>query len=959
MILQRRRSFCLATAVLLFSLAAAAQFPFTRLYYPLGENESHNVQRLFQDRTGFIWMGTTGGVFFFDGFESHRLAATDTGANPLVATAFAEAPDGKLWIGFADGRLGFVSRYTLHLLDPEEGMPQQPVSAVAFDSHKRVWFATLGEGIYVYDSKRIYNINRDDALPDDNVHALLFRNGRMWAGTERGLVNVEFENGKKTLQTFGTAQGLPDAVVTALGVDRFNRMWLGLLDNGMALFDDATRAFHTPSAFQGWDKGRVRNMQWAGARSWLVTDYQGIWVFDAALDTVFAQPLEGLPAMRYQDVLLDREGLVWLCTANRLYKTTGDLLQHFPLQADGNENVQAVLARRSGELWFATNRGLFELRNGIPTKLAFSNASLNNVLSMYEDDGDVWIGTFGDGLWRYSARTRELNRLGKTDGLPDNSILFVTGNADAIWLATLGGVSRMRIVNGKPLFQNFSEADGLQSAYVYSIFIDSKKRVWFGTDGRGLNVWDGARFVNPVKRGTLNAQVVYSIVEDAAGRMWVATARNGLYRLDGDSAINYGTAQGLDDYNVTALAADSTGNVFVMHNDGFECLNTLTEQFTFYGRLMNANDLQAGLNAVAVANNDVLWAGMRNGLLRFQPLDARKRIGPLAVLREINVLSDGEPAGNDSVFSYTQNFLQFRYEAIWNTDPEALTFQYRLSGDANTGWITTRDRDVVLPRLDAGKYQMEMQAGLVGAYNASRILTYPFAVEPAWWQRWWFYVLLSAAAVGLIMGGIRWRERTLQQQQQLAQLRLRTEYETLRNQVNPHFLFNSFNTLAAAIEDDPPSAVEYVQHMSDFFRRMLEVREKPLVSLEDELELTRHYLFLQQKRYGSNFSVSNEIGDRMERYALPPLTLQLLLENAFKHNAVSRSTPLRIRLAVENDALVVSNSLSPKPHRESGTGIGLDNIRNRVRLLGRGEVVCERTDATFTVIVPLVENVVV
>ena len=537
-------------------------------------------------------------------------------------------------------------------------------------------------------------------------------------------------------------------------------------------------------------------------------------------------------------------------------------------------------------------------------------------------------------------------------------MLFVTGNDEAIWLATLGGVSRIVYANDALQVKNFSEADGLQTAYAYNIYIDGKKRVWFGTDGRGVNVWDGARFVNPVHRGTLNEQVVYSVVEDAAGRVWVATARNGLYRLDGDSAVNYGTAQGLDDYNITALAADTTGNVFVMHNDGFECLNTLTDQFTFYGRLMNASDLQAGLNAAAVANNRTFWSGVRNGLIRFEPIDARSRVGPLVNLREINVLSDGEPAESDTFFSHTQNFLQFRYEAIWNTDPEALTFQYRLTGDAATGWISTRDRDVMLPRLDAGNYKMEMRAGLVGSYNAAHAVAHAFAVKPAWWQRWWFYVFLAAVAGGLLFVVIKWRERTLQQRQQLAQLRLRTEYETLRNQVNPHFLFNSFNTLVAAIEDDPPSAVEYVQHMSDFFRRMLEVREKPLVSLKDELELTRHYLFLQQKRYGSNFDVSNEIDGSTTRYALPPLTLQLLLENAFKHNAVSRATPLRIRLAVENDALVVSNSLSPKPHRETGTGIGLENIRNRVKLLGRGEVVCERTDATFTVIVPLVENAV-
>lgn len=958
MIFTKSNSLLTIVALLLFSFQALAQFPYTKLFYPLGENESHAIGVLYQDGRGLIWMGTSNGLRYFDGFETHGLEKTDSLQNALVATAFAESHDGKLWVGFDNGQLGFVSNYELILLNPDEGMPKQAIASIAFDTQQRVWFATLGEGIYIYDYKRLYNINHDDGLPDDNVHALLHRNNKMWAGTERGLVELTFDHGSKKLKSYSKREGLPDEVIMSLGVDHQNKMWLGLLDNGMAYFDESTVTFHSPKAFQGWDKGRVRRMQWSDSRSWLVTDYQGIWVFDAARDTVFAQPFEGLPAARYSDALLDGEGLIWLCASNRLYKTSGELLQRFPVLNSTAENVQAVLCRRNGDVWYATNQGLFELHDGNVFATPRKPDALTNVVTMYEDENEnIWIGTFGGGLWQFNSSTKSFKHYTESEGLPDNSILFVTGTNNAIWLATLGGVSRMTLNNDVPQFENFTEANGLQSAYVYNIFVDRLGRTWLGTDGRGVNLWDGARFTNPVTKGTLNTQVVYSIVEDATGNIWVATARNGLYRLQKDSAINYGTEQGLDDYNITGLATDSTGNVFIVHNDGLECLNTHTGQFTFYGRLMNAADLQTGLNAVCIANRRTFWAGAKEGLLRFTPPDARLRVAPLIHLRTVNVLTDAAPALSDSTFTYNQNFLRFRYEAVWNVDPDALTFQYKLGGAAKTDWINTRDRDVVLPRLGSGKYQLDMRAGLVGAYNSAHVLTHRFVVEPAWWQRWWFYALVILALTGIVILLVRSRERTLQQQQQMVQLRLKAEYETLRNQVNPHFLFNSFNTLVAAIEDDPPTAVEYVQHMSDFFRRMLEVREKPLVSLTDELELTTHYLFLQQKRYGSNFSVQNDINVNTDQFALPPLTLQLLLENAFKHNAVSRSTPLKIRLAVENDALVVSNSLNPKPYRESGTGIGLENIRSRVRLLGRGEVLCEQTDVTFTVHVPLVENI--
>jgi LytS/YehU family sensor histidine kinase len=192
-------------------------------------------------------------------------------------------------------------------------------------------------------------------------------------------------------------------------------------------------------------------------------------------------------------------------------------------------------------------------------------------------------------------------------------------------------------------------------------------------------------------------------------------------------------------------------------------------------------------------------------------------------------------------------------------------------------------------------------------------------------------------------------------QQQIAQLELRTEYETLRNQVNPHFLFNSFNALTATIEEDPQAAVQYVQHLSDFFRLILEVRERSLVSLHEELQLAEHYLYLQQKRFGQNFSVINAVDESMHDNLLPPLTLQILLENAFKHNAVSRSMPLQIRITTAGSDLIVTNNVNLRPTPMESTGIGLVNVRNRLRLLGHNGMRWELKDGSFTVHVPLLD----
>ena len=179
------------------------------------------------------------------------------------------------------------------------------------------------------------------------------------------------------------------------------------------------------------------------------------------------------------------------------------------------------------------------------------------------------------------------------------------------------------------------------------------------------------------------------------------------------------------------------------------------------------------------------------------------------------------------------------------------------------------------------------------------------------------------------------------------------QFETLRNQINPHFLFNSFNTLIAVIENDPQMAVAYVERMSDFFRHMLEYREQSLISLGEELEILESYYFLLKKRYQQNLQLEVLIDDKEKLRQIPPLTLQLLLENACKHNVISEDRPLKIQIEAGAEELVMTNSLQPKRKPVVSTKLGLQNLRQRYALLTKKSLRIESDDTTFNVYVPL------
>mgnify|MGYP002139780965 CR=1 FL=1 len=188
--------------------------------------------------------------------------------------------------------------------------------------------------------------------------------------------------------------------------------------------------------------------------------------------------------------------------------------------------------------------------------------------------------------------------------------------------------------------------------------------------------------------------------------------------------------------------------------------------------------------------------------------------------------------------------------------------------------------------------------------------------------------------------------------------KIESQYEILKSQVNPHFLFNSFNTLITVIEDDKKVAVEYVNKLSDFFRNLLAYKDKDLISIHEELELVANYIFLQQKRYGTNFKVVIDLPSLLqEQYLIPPLGIQILLENCLKHNAVSRETPLLVEVYQEDyKFLIVKNNINAKMIKDPSTGIGLQNLKNRYRLLNDSVIEVTAENGLFIVKLPLIKS---
>jgi ABC-type sugar transport system ATPase subunit len=250
------------------------------------------------------------------------------------------------------------------------------------------------------------------------------------------------------------------------------------------------------------------------------------------------------------------------------------------------------------------------------------------------------------------------------------------------------------------------------------------------------------------------------------------------------------------------------------------------------------------------------------------------------------------------------------------------------------GSILLHGKDIYSPDIDPPEYRQKF------GWVAQR--PNPFAMS-----------IFNNVAFGLRLNRYR---GSVAEKVELERRNVESQLESLRNQVNPHFLFNSLNTLAALITTDPPQALQFTRQFSKVYRTLLEWGNEPLVSLRQELELAQAFVFLQQMRFGNNLTCTFALSDVLQKYCLPPFALQLLIENAIKHNIISDEKPLWIRVSEQDGRLWVENKFQKRGSVDESTGTGLRNLRARYALITPDELVIRADERGFCVSLPLISE---
>lgn len=774
----------LVLTLVLTALSSLAQIPFFQQYFLLKKNDPVQINAIFQEQSGIMLFGTNKGLFEFDGVRYSRMT-TDNGLQDNNVTAICQDSVGRIWIGHKNGKISILENQKVTNFAPDEGTSTAEISDLLFDRHGRLWFSTFNDGLYYYKDNRLYRLDENEGMPDLFIYDIAEdADGNIWAGTDGGAAICSVKNNKTSVSVLNSASGAPDDIIKKIQFSLDGKAWLATEDAGVTIYDPMSRKFETllPDDLL---TGTTTDFIVDGDDVWISASTTGLIVYNTK--TKQLRVYNESPAFGSIHTLLqDLEGNIWAGSKSGVFRSFGhevELIKSF--NGISNPNVLAVTADHSGRIWFSTREGLFVYdntsgRSVIKKQLQNTRYENEVIISLYVDEtGYVWAGLFGQGVLRINPRNSAVRLISQE--LRNGNILNITGKGNVVWLATLGGGTKITL-DGEILdFKNYSSADGLASDYIYQVFIDSKDRVWFATDGKGIDMLDEHGFHH--YQDGLPSRVVYGFAEDAQGMIWANVQANGIYYLEDNTFKSLPAGTKLRDNNILSFATTSDGLIAAMHESGIDVYDPVNKRIRQLGEVSGIHDNRPNLNSVAKDKHGRIYFGTEGGIVSYGNPNHRVFTTPTPILRNLRIFDKDIGLKPAPIFEHDENNLTISYQGIWYQNPTNLNYRHRLV-NYDRDWIYTRDNEVIYSKLPPGGYTFELQVSDTDSFDHSKTATYSFIIEPPFWRTIPFYFIVAVLVIVLGWAILTYRERKLTRDKLIleAQVERRTAEIKRKNQ---------------------------------------------------------------------------------------------------------------------------------------------------------------------------------
>ncbi len=775
-----------------------AQTPVFRSHELIRWNNSIKVNALLQDQDGFIWIGTSEGLFRYDGYAFLPFTQ-ENGLAEKEVTALYQHLDGTLWIGHQSGAISHLAQGKATTFEPEEGTPSVAIHDFAYDPTGKIWIATNGEGIYYYElaNQRLYIFTVDEGLSDNVTYDLeVDQNGYLWAGTDGGVTIYHKEKNEITI--INDQNGLPDNIVQVIRKDKAGFMWLGMQSAGLAKVAISDRVLQSQSVNTEWSYGAITDLLFLKDECWIATQRKGILIFNQAegrLSQHFNRQ-NGLEQERILTLMADQESNIWVGSQTGVTQTVGDFVRFLkPAIHQKPANVLSLCQDAQARLWYVTEQGVF-----VHYTNEFGDDVTGNFLEQYPQlannyfvsiaagpQGMIWLGTYGKGLLRIDPKSGKFKWFTTQNGLVNGNVLHLSPTENALWISTLEGVQKAVLtpetenIDSDLLFETIGKEQGLESSYVYSTFTDSKNRTWIATDGGGLAYWQDGQLTPFLLKDGLPSQTIYAVTEDQSANIWFSALNAGVYYYNGTEVKTFNTQNGLRDNFVNALSLGANGHILAMHRSGIDAIDPKTGTIIYLGQEVGLEKQDINLNSVFRSKQGHVLVGTSDGIVIFDNDLTDLERQPKMVIQGVNLFDEPLPLSQEASLSYKQNNLTFLFSGIWLRAPQNVSYEYQLK-NYDREWLGTQNRQVTYSQLPPGKFTFLVRASHGQGFATAEIKTFEFEIIPPLWQRAWFLILCAVALSFMVFGFIKLREQRLRETQLELERQVEERTEELREQ---------------------------------------------------------------------------------------------------------------------------------------------------------------------------------
>ncbi|MCF8423948.1 MAG: histidine kinase [Bacteroidia bacterium] len=831
---------------------------------------SQTIYSAVQDKKGFIWIGTDAGLYRYDGIRYYEYKHPLQKSRSL--TGLEKAMDGKIYTYNFNGQIFFIENDSLKLL---HAWDKGSVSNICTDKSNNLWVC-YKEGVAKLSNKTNTWANFASTIkyPTSNYTNSCFvdNDNVFWCLGPKGLIRIK--NDIETCYPLNWHEKKVSGEYQLTFYSQQKFIFSQVDGEIFHLVAGNLKPFYSKNLNPLLkDKKITRVEEDHQNRIWIYT-YSGIIIYDIKHDT---------SELLYEDKafscgIQDDENSYWLSTlhdgllripelSNKLWIIKDD--------ANGNTKINKVVCAKSSVFFASVNGKIGELTLNDNSINTFSLATKSDIqsLALAEDKQSIFFG-IQSSVYTFKQNKAKII----SEKLPPAKDILQIGNSYVI--ATSKGVFYYSPIENLKI-------EVLNKKWTRSIAYDkTNSRLYLATNS-GIDIYNYQNQHWEYKGTQLDSLQIISLSMSSKNKIHALSFNGNIYELSSVQTALHLTS--IDKAIIGYQIKENDDCLFLATNKGLWIYNLQNKKTKLINRLSGlASNTIDGLDI----DSEYIWLATSKGIQQL-PLHTNNKITSSKIyLKNISV--------NNSIVNYKKPLnLNYKDELKIELNAVALSsenhFQYAYRLDTINSWIflPAEINQIELPVLSSGPFNLEIKlVDHLGKDSINSVLING-TVNPPFWQRWWFYLMIGITCILLALIIFKQRVKVIHKKQLKELERINLEHQlklsqetALRAQMNPHFIFNVLNSIKSYIYDnDKKKAASYLQRFSDLVRKILEQSSMSWVKLDEEIELLKLYIELESMLFIDEFQYSIQINDNIDtsHTALPSLILQPFIENAFKH----------------------------------------------------------------------------